>query len=264
VIQTEDGVELALTDRGDGDLPVVLLHAFPLDARMWEPQIDALADNHRLLALDLRGFGGSSAPDDVALYSMETYARDVIAVLDALTIERAVIAGLSMGGYIAFELWRRIPDRIAALVLADTRSAPDTDEARDKRTAQQDAVRREGIGNLVEVLIDGLLGSQTKANKPDVVEKMRALMQNPAPGYIGALEALKQRPDSSADLAGIDVPVLILVGEDDTVTPPEMSRAMHEAIPDSRLAVVAQAGHISNLETPGEFSGALEDFLRSL
>lgn len=261
---TINDVELNYTDTGGEGVPAVLLHAFPLDGRMWEPQITSLGETFRLIVPDLKGFGGSSAPEDPSLYSMDAYADEVKGLLDHLGIEKAALVGLSMGGYIAFAFWRRHRNAVTALVLADTRAEADPPEGVEKRTAQQRTVASDGIAPLVEALPGALLAETTRARKPDVVERARALMQHPPAGYIGALEAMKQRPDSTDDLATISVPVLVVVGEEDTLTPPEFSRKLHEHIGGSRLATIPEAGHLSNLEAPDGFNGALAEFLKEL
>lgn len=261
---TIDNLELEFTDTGGEGIPVVLLHAFPLNSGEWEPQVGSLGDRYRLIAPDLKGFGRSSAPADRSLYSMDAYADEVKGLLDHLGVKRVVLTGLSMGGYIAFAFWRRYRNAVEALVLADTRAEADAPEGVEKRTSQQKTVAEQGIAPLVDALPGALLGNTTRAKKPDVVARAEALMDNPAEGYIGALEAMKRRPDSTEDLAAISVPTLIVVGEEDALTPPELSRKMHEHVGGSRLVAIPEAGHISNLEAPEAFTGALADFLKGL
>lgn len=259
MIETENA--LAHADVGRG-LPVVLLHAFPLNRMMWEPQIAALFGECRCIAPDLRGFGDSprSGP-----YSIDQYADDVVALLDALQIERAVVGGLSMGGYVALALWRRHRKRIRALVLADTRSGADTDEGKQKRGELIALAQSEGSAAVADRQITGLLGKSTREKQPELVDRIRSIMAGESPaGIVGALEAMRDRPDSTPLLAGIDVPTLIVVGDEDVVTPPKEARAMHEAIRGSRLEVIPAAGHLSNLERPAAFNAALSDFVGSL
>ena len=259
------GLSLTYRDTGGDGIPVLLLHAFPFDSLMWDPQFDALGERFRLIAPDLKGFGGSDAPDDPSAYSVDSYADEVKGLLDSLGLPKIVLAGLSMGGYISFALWRRHRDAIGALVLADTRAEPDPPEGVERRTAQQETLRSEGIAPLVEALPQALLASTTWEKKPDVVERVKTLMKsNPPSGWIGALEAMKTRPDSTDDLVSISVPTLVIVGEEDGITPPESSRKLHEHIGGSRLVVIPEAGHLSNLEAPDAFTGALADFLVGL
>jgi 3-oxoadipate enol-lactonase len=259
------GVDIAYSDSGGAGLPVILLHAWPLNSDMWAAQIDALAGRFRFIAVDFRGFGSSGAPNDRGAYSMETLAGDAEAALDAAGVERAVVCGLSMGGYVTFALLRRNPGRVAAVVLADTRAEADTPERIEQRTAQQQQVESEGIEGLVDTLLAGpLLSDTTRDRKPDVVARVRALTSNASAGYIGGLEALKTRPDSTPQLTAISVPTLIVVGEEDSLAPPEIARGMHEDIGGSEMVVVPEAGHLSNLESPDVFNGALARFLGGL
>ena len=252
---------LAHADIGRG-LPVVLLHAFPLNRTMWEPQIAALFGECRCIVPDLRGFGNSpkSGP-----YSMDRHADDVATLLDALQIEQAVIGGLSMGGYIALALWRRHRSRIRALVLADTRAASDTPEGKQKRDELISLARAEGAGAVAEKQITGLMGKSTREKQPELVDRIQALMAGESvDGIVGALEAMRGRPDSTGMLQEIDVPTLVVVGEEDVITPVKEARAMHQAIRGSRLEIIPEAGHLSNLERPAAFNAALSDFVGSL
>lgn len=258
------GTKLAYTDSGGSGTTVLALHAFPLNSAMWEGQIETLGDRFRFIAPDLTGFGDSDAPEGRDLYSMENWAILLEALLDELGLDKVVLMGLSMGGYLAFELLRRNSGRFSALVLADTKSEADPPAGVEKRSKQQEMVEGGGRDELIGALTGALLGGATTENKPDVVEKVRSLMDNPAAGFVGALEAMKKRPDSTDELSRIDVPTLIIVGEQDGVTPPEASRAMHERIGGSQLVVIPDAGHLSNLEAPEAFNGALAEFLAKL
>ena len=257
---TSGDVSINYSDTGDG-IPVLLVHAFPLNSRMWEPQIDALSDRFRLIAPDLRGFGASDAPEDRSKYAVDAFADDLKAVLDDAGVGEAVVCGLSLGGYIAFAFLRKYRSMVKALVLADTRPEADAPENITKRSGQQELVANEGTAGLIEALSGALLGEPTREKKPDVVTHAKELMDNPPQGFIGALEAMKQRPDSSGELAAIDVPTLIVVGENDGVTPPDLSRNMHEHIGGSTLVVIPEAGHLASLEAPEAFNGALAEFL---
>lgn len=250
-------------DRGDGE-PVLFVHGYPLNSSLWDPQVGALEGSYRCLVPDLLGFGRSDAPEDLDLYSVEAYAADLLSVMDDAGVNNATVCSLSMGGYIAFALVRSAPERIRALILADTRVEPDGDEARASRTAQQELIRAQGTAPVIDSMVTGpLLSDATRASKPDVVERTRRIMDNPAPGFLGALEAMKKRPDSTRTLARINVPTLFLVGEHDAITPPGVAREMHAAVPGSRLVVIPDAGHLSNLESPAAFNGATLEFLGS-
>jgi 3-oxoadipate enol-lactonase len=256
-----DGARLQYAEAGSGEPALVLLHAFPLHSGMWAPQLEGLSSDRRVIAPDLLGFGGSDAPESMYRYTMLGYADLVAGLLDRLGLDRVVVGGLSMGGYVAFAFLRQYPERVSALILADTRAEADTTEAYERRTDQQDQVARIGTTALIEVLLAGLLSDHTKATRLDLVEQVRRLMANPAAGFIGALEAMKHRPDATEELSAIAVPTLVIVGEDDSLSPPEVARDMHERIKGSTLAVLPRAGHLSNLEAAEEFNAAVAGFL---
>jgi 3-oxoadipate enol-lactonase len=259
-----DGVRVHYLDAGQGETTVVLLHAFPLHAGMWTPQIEALAAGYRVIAPDVIGFGGTDAPDSMYRYTMLGFADLVAGLLDHLGVERVVLGGLSMGGYVAFAFLREYGSRVSALVLADTRAEADTTMVFERRTDQQDQVARIGTAALIETLLAGLLSEHTRAERLDLVEQVRRLMANSPAGFIGALEAMKYRPDATPELAGISVPTLVIVGEDDTLSPPDVARDMHERIAGSELAILPRAGHLSNLEAAEEFNAAVAGFLARL
>jgi 3-oxoadipate enol-lactonase len=261
VIARLNGIQLSYDEVGTGR-PIVFLHGFPLDRSMWAPQVGALVRQGRCIAPDLRGFGTSTpAPP----YSMDQYADDVAALLDTLGVEPAIVAGLSMGGYIVFAFWRRHRARVRAVVLADTRAGPDTDEGREKRRRLIEVARSRGSAAVAEMQIASMVGETTRQRRPDVVDAVRAMMAAaPVDGVVGALEAMMARPDSTSTLATIDVPSLIVVGEEDTLTPPKEAKAMHERLRGSRLEVIAQAGHVSNLERPAAFTHVLSEFVDGL
>jgi 3-oxoadipate enol-lactonase len=247
-------------DAGAGK-PLIFLHPFPFSADAWRPQLERVPAGWRYLAPDLRGFGQTAAPDAPAL-AMDDHARDVLALMDGWGIERATIAGLSMGGYIAFALFRLAPERIEALVLADTRPQPDSPEGRKGRQALLEKLHANGVRAVADEMLPKLLGETTRRERPEVVTEVRAMIEASAPEAIdAAIHALMARPDSTPDLARIGCPTLVIVGEEDGITPPADAKAMHEAISASRLALVARAGHLSNLEAPDEFTNVLSAFL---
>jgi len=263
---TVEGTTVSYVDvhAGADGPPVLLLHAFPLHSGMWQPQLDAVSGRHRVIAPDLKGFGSSDAPEDESAYSMASYADEVAALLGTLEIDQVVVVGLSMGGYVAFSLLDRHPALVAALVLADTRAERDSEQVLERRTQQQQQVREEGTVAVIDTLLDTLLSEHTRELRPQVVVEARRLMDNPPAGFVGALEAMKSRPDATGRLGAIDVPTLVLVGDHDKPSPPEVARALHEQIPGSRFAVLANAGHLTNLEVPDAFNQALSDFLGDL
>jgi 3-oxoadipate enol-lactonase len=255
-----NGVRIAYEDTSGHGVPVVLVHAFPLNSRMWLPQIRALAPR-RTVVLDLMGFGESDAPDDPSAYSVDAFATQVVAVIEAAGTGPVALCGLSLGGYVSFALLRSAPQLVAALVLADTRAETDTAETRAKRTRQQLEVRARGPEPLIDELTSTLPSPTTIRDKPGVIRRMRELMDNPSAGIVGALEALKTRPDSTPLLREINVPTLVIAGEDDAIVPVDSARVLSESIPSAELAVIRGAGHLSNLEAPEAFNRALEEFL---
>jgi pimeloyl-ACP methyl ester carboxylesterase len=245
-------------DRPRGTL--LLLHAFPLNARMWEGQL-ALADRGwRVLAPQLRGFDGGTGDPPAA--SMDDYAGDVIDLLDALHIKTAVIGGLSMGGYVAFAVLRLAARYVHGLILADTRPQADTPAAVESRKLLLRVVRDHGPSAVADQMLPKLLGETTQSTRPEVVERVRSLvLASTADAIAGAIHALMTRPDSTPLLASIHVPTLIIVGDQDALTPRPLAEDMHRAIPGSELAVIQAAGHLTNLEDPAAFTGALAHFL---
>jgi pimeloyl-ACP methyl ester carboxylesterase len=258
VIALPRGLDIAYDDVGTG-LPVVFIHGFPHNRTLWAPQLGGLLTRARCIAPDLRGFGESEINGP---YTMDSYADDVINVLDALHIGRAVIAGLSMGGYVAFALWRRHRDRVRGLILADTRAGADSDETRAKRREMIALARARGSGAVADAQIAGMVGRTTREKHPDIADAVHQMLAvAPVEGVVGALEAMMDRPDSTPTLATIDVPTLIIVGEEDVLTPPKEARAMHEQIAGSRLEILACAGHVSNVERPAAFNHVASEFL---
>jgi 3-oxoadipate enol-lactonase len=256
-----DGIELAYEDAGQG-LPLVMIHAFPLDRRMWKPQIGGLVPQCRCISPDLRGFGESSV---VPPFTMDRHAEDVIRLLDHLQVERAVFAGLSMGGYVSFAIWRRHRDRVRALVLADTRAGADDEAGRERRKEMIELAREQGAGAVAGKQIGSMVGKSSREKLPDVYDSIYSMMcEAPVAGIMGALEGMMQRPDSTSLLRTIDVPTLVIVGDEDAITPPREARAMHEQIPGSRLEVLAGAGHMSNMERPAAFTHVVSEFVASL
>jgi pimeloyl-ACP methyl ester carboxylesterase len=241
--------------------PLVLLHAFPLSADMWRSQIDHAPDGWRVIAPDLRGFG-AGVPDANASLSMHEYAGDVVALLDALGIETAVIGGLSMGGYVTFALFRQAPERFAGVILADTKAQADTLEGQAGRRAMSEVLRAKGVSAVVDGLLPKLVGETTHRERPQVLVDARLLMEANHPDAIdAALHALMTRPDSTPDLGNITCPALVIVGQEDVLTPAADAELLACSIPRAELVVLPRVGHLSNLEAPEGFSSALSRFL---
>lgn len=239
------------------DVPVVLLHAFPLDRSMWRPVAERLrAATVPVILVDLPGLGESPLPAGPP--DLTTSAASVVDLLDRHGIRRVVVVGVSMGGYVALALARGWPERLAGLALVDTKAEADGDEARANRERVAAAVEGEAGTDALTPMIDGLLGATTRATRPDVVDRVRAglLAARPA-GVAWSQRAMAARPDSSGLLAGIGCPVAVLVGDEDGLTPPAAAQAMAAALPDAVLTVLPRAGHLSPLEAPDGVAAAL-------
>jgi len=253
------GGPLAYDVQGEGP-PVLLLHAFPLGLAMWDAQVTALRGQHQVIRFDDRGFGASPPGD--GLLSMERIADDAAALLDHLGVAKAVVCGLSMGGYAAFAMVRRHADRLRGLVLADTRAPADTPEGREGRAALAQKVLGEGAVAAAEAFVPKLLGETTKRERPQVVARVREIvLGNPPRGIADALAGLAARADSTPTLREIRVPTLVVCGEEDTLTPPADAEALQRGIAGSRLVLVPRAGHLTNLEDPDAFNRAFLGFL---
>ena len=236
---------------------LLLVHAFPLDASMWDGEIEALGAEAEVLAPSLPGFGGTSSAGDVL--SMEAMADFLSGQLDEAGVDRAVVCGLSMGGYAAFELFRRHRGRVAGLVLADTRAEADDEAGRQKRQALAEKVRAEGSG----VLADAPPPLLSEGADPALWDHVKEIIRRqPGEAIAAASLGMASRPDSTATLSTIDVPTTVIVGSADTLTPPPMSEAMAEAIPGAELVLLEGAGHLSNLEDPEGFTNAVRSLLR--
>jgi 3-oxoadipate enol-lactonase len=256
------GGDLAYDVVGQGPA-LLLLHAFPLGMVMWEPQARAFASSHQVIRFDARGFGGSPPGD--GLLTMERIADDAVALLDHLGVSRAAVCGLSMGGYAALALVRRHPDRLRALVLADTRAGADAAAARTARAAQADKVRKEGSAAIADAVLPKLVGETTHKERPDLLARLReTIAANPPRGIADALAGLAARADSTPTLREIRVPTLVVCGDEDVITPLGESEALVRGVAGSRLEVVPAAGHLSSLENPDRFNDALGKFLKGL
>lgn len=253
------GAELACEVSGTGPA-LLLLHAFPLGLSMWDAQASVLADSHQVVRFDCRGFGASPPGD--GLLTMERIADDAAGVLDRLGLPSAVVCGVSMGGYAAFAMVRRHPDRIRALVLADTRAGADSSEAKANRAAQAEKVRRDGARAIADAVLPKLVGATSHRERPELVARVRQIIEaNPPRGITDALAGLAARADSTPTLREIRVPTLVVVGEEDVITPLVEAETLQRGIAASRLAVIPRAGHLSSLENPDEFNRQLHAFL---
>ncbi|HEX7314881.1 MAG TPA: alpha/beta fold hydrolase [Pyrinomonadaceae bacterium] len=257
------GIEVAYDDTGGGGPALVLLHGFPFDRSSWRGQAEALGDEFRVVAPDLRGMG--ETPLGEGAVTIEAMAEDVAALLDELKLNSVVLGGLSMGGYVAFEFFRKFPALVRALVLADTRPQADTEEGRLAREESAQRALKEGMEPIVASMLPKLLTAETRERGGEILESVRAMMLGTRPdGAAAALRAMALRRDQTGLLTSINVPTLIIVGGEDSITPPADAESMKAKIEGSRLVVVEGAGHLSNVERPEEFNRALAEFLRGL
>lgn len=256
-----DDIELAYEETGSGE-PVLFVHGFPHDRSLWDTQLAALSGRARCISVDLRGFGESSVQPP---YSMDQWADDLAGLLDRLRIEQVVFCGLSMGGYIAFSFWRRHRHRVRALILMDTRADADAPESAQRRKDLIAQVEERGSAAAADALITGMLGKSTREKCPEIVDATHGMLEAaPAAGVIGALRAMMARQDSVPTLGTIDVPTLVLVGDEDVLTPPAVARSMAAGIKGSVLHVIARSGHLSNVERPATVNHLVSEFLASL
>jgi 3-oxoadipate enol-lactonase len=254
-------------DPGATAKPVlVLVHAFPLGAQMWEPQFRGAFHGWRILAPDLRGFGGSTDPRaDDAEPTIDDYAEDVAALVREVAGGPVVLGGLSLGGYVAFAVMRLTPGLVRALILADTRASADSLEVRAARKAMLTVLEHDGPQGVARDMMPRLLGATTREHNPDAEETVRLLIKRQSPSAIrDAVVRMMERPDATPLLATITVPTLVIVGEEDVLTAPAESEALAAALPNASLVRISGAGHLSNLEQSMAFEASIEDFLAGL
>lgn len=258
-----ESFRMAYDEAGSGIL-ILFIHGYPLNRRMWQPQIDALSQDVHVIAPDLRGHGDSTPTEGV--YSMDLLAEDCARLLDTLNItQKIVLCGLSMGGYISFAFARKFPHRLAALVLTATRAAPDTEEGKLNRQRSIALAREQGIAPIIESMIARVLSPVTLQKNPDLVETVRQIMhQTSLQAVLGDLQGMMERIDSRPFLKQISVPTLIIHGQDDSLIPVEEAKAMQAAIPDCRLLILENAAHLPNLEASERFNQAIREFIKTL
>lgn len=257
-----NNITIGYSDRGTG-LPIVFLHAFPLNRTMWAVQERLLSLQFRIITIDLRGHGESDAP--LWRYTLEQSADDVSALLDHLNIQRALLVGLSMGGYILFAFYRKYAARVKGLILADTKAQADTEEGKSGRFQLAQIAYKKGPSAIADVMIPKLLSPATIQTNPDLVQQVRAMIEgNQISGIAGDLMAMADRPDSVSLISQITCPTQIIVGELDQATPPSDAKLMAEQIQHARLAIIPNAAHLSNLEQPEAFNQIVGSFASDL
>jgi 3-oxoadipate enol-lactonase len=256
------GVQVAYEERGTGR-PLLLIHGYPLNRTMWEPQLHDLADLAHVIALDLWGFGES---EPVGSASMATYAEQLHKLAEALgAAEPAVVCGLSMGGYVAFEYFRRYQDRVAGLILANTKAGPDSEEGKAGRDKNAALAKEKGAAAIAEAMLPKMLSPKTYASNSELVQQVKRMMESASvPGITAALLAMRDRPDSTPTLAEIKRPTLVVGGADDQLFPQSEFQNMANALADGRLEILPDAGHMSNVEQPALFNRVVRQFMRRI
>jgi pimeloyl-ACP methyl ester carboxylesterase len=253
-------VALHVVQQGRG-MPLLLVHGFPLDHTMWHAQIDSLSASCRVIAPDLRGFGSSDVT--AGTVAMERLADDLAELLDVLEIaEPVALCGLSMGGYVAWQFWRRHRHRLGRLILCDTRAAADTPDAAKLRLESAQRVLNEGPGFLADAMIERLFAPATVQQRPELIEATRQTIRNTSPaGIAAALRGMAARPDATGWLPQIDVPTFVLCGQHDAISPPDEMRGMAAQIPAAVFTEIPAAGHMAPLENPEPVNAAIGQFL---
>ncbi|HEX6133798.1 MAG TPA: alpha/beta fold hydrolase [Longimicrobiales bacterium] len=259
-----NGATLHWREAGAGSDVLVLIHGFPFSSAVWRPQLEYAPAGWRIIAPDLRGFGGSGGAAGSRI-GMDEYADDVAALLHHLGVRSAVFCGHSMGGYIAFALLRRAAALVRGLILSDTRASPDSPEARQGRLKNAKHILAHGTAALVDAMVPRLLSQRTRETLPHIEQELRAIMGGaPAHGVTAALLGMAHRPDSSPQLRSINVPTLVIVGEQDQITPVGEARLLARAIPGAHLQIIPGAGHVPGLEQSSLFNRVLGEFVEGL
>lgn len=258
---TVNNLTFSYNDAGPSDAPtIIFIHGFPFNKSMWAGQVDALKDRYRLIAYDVRGHGDSDAGQED--FAIELFVNDLLSLMDALKLDRVILCGLSMGGYIALNAVLHYPKRFGALILSDTQCTADTAEAKEKRMKAIESIRENGVEKYAEESVKNLFAPESFATKEKEIAAIKSMiLKTPEQVLSKTLLALSKRKETCSHLYKIKIPTLILVGEADKITPPAAARVMHEKIQHSVLSTIAHAGHLSNLEHPTEFNDQLQAFL---
>jgi 3-oxoadipate enol-lactonase len=259
-----NGIRVHYVDTGRNlqNPPIVLIHGFPFSSEMWKPQIEFLKERYRVISYDIRGHGNTDDGD--GQYTIELFVDDLIALLDNLKVKKVVLCGLSMGGYIALRAVERNPERVSSLILCDTGPQADSNDVKLRRFANMKAVKTKGVKAFAEGFVKAVFRPESFESRPHEVEAIRSMIEsNSEMGICGTLLALACRTDTTESLDLIRVPTLIMVGEEDKICPPKLSELMDSRISNSEIHILADAAHMSNLETTEEFNEHLSNFLAS-
>jgi pimeloyl-ACP methyl ester carboxylesterase len=257
-----DGAQVYYQIQGEGE-PMLLIHGYPLSGELFRDNVGPLSEQYQVITVDLRGFGMSVAPSQEA--SIEIYAQDVLAVMDELGLEQAVVGGMSMGGIVIFEMVRQAPERLSGIILIDTVHLPAGVAEAAMWRGEAEQAQQEGVGSLVDFLLPDMLSGDARMNQPELAEHLTSIVQQASlEGAVGGGNALADRPDSSETLAQITVPTLIIVGQEDTLTPFEIHQEMNEGIAGSQLVILPGAGHAAIIEAADEANQAILEWAQGL
>jgi len=255
--------DLSYDDVGKGEIPFIFLHGFPFNKNMWRNQLEFLKSTNRAIACDIRGFGESR--DEETSLSIDMFAEDLIKFMGKMDIKKAILCGLSMGGFIALNAMKRFPDRFEALILCDTNCLADTEESKQKRYNIIDEIAVSGVADFNESFIKSVFHPNTFNYKKEIVDNLRSVVFSNSRNIITmGLSALAERTETCSFLNKISIPTLIICGREDEVTPLAQSEFMHDNIDHSELGILDNAGHVSNLEKPHEFNQLILSFLTNL
>ena len=257
-----NGVNISYTDRGTGK-PIVFIHGFPFNKSSWEDQLTALEKNHRVIAFDIRGFGQSEKGEAEA--SIDLYASDLLQLISELKLGKVTACGLSMGGYILMNAVCREPEKFSTIVLCDTQCIADSKEGREKRFKTIEKINAEGLEKFAEGFVQNMFWRETLENNKELVDRVKQMITSQKKETVtGALKALAGRKETCNGIKSLKIPALIICGKEDTVTPLSQSELLNNSIPGSRLQVIENAAHLSNLEKPNEFNRILVEFLTTV
>lgn len=261
---TVNDLMISYNDEGKiGDPVIIFIHGFPFNKSMWNKQAEALKENYRIIAYDVRGHGSSDTGTED--FSIDLFAADLLNLMDTLKIDKAILCGLSMGGYIALNAVENYPDHFDALILSDTTCTADTPEAKEKRMKTIESIKKDGVEKFAEESIKNLFAPESFSTKKLEIAAVREMIVNTTEESLcNTLRAFYERKETCSKLSDIYVPVLIMVGEEDKITPLAAAQLINEKIKESLLRIIEHAGHLSNIENPSEFNNQLEEFVSTI
>ncbi|WP_336518596.1 alpha/beta hydrolase [Pollutibacter soli] len=258
-----NGIDISYDDLGKGPLTLIFIHAFPLNKSSWKVQLEKLSENYRVIVYDIRGFGNSSDSEEKTTITL--MANDLLLLLEALEVEKPVLCGLSMGGYIALNMITRFPDKFKGLILSDTQCVADSEEGKKKRYDNIELIKNGDLKKFAEAFVKNAFGKTTHEKNKELVDRtLDQILNTNTTTITNSLEALAERSETCTFLKTIVKPTLVICGEEDVVTPPEKSKFMNEKISGSTLKIIPGAGHFPNLENPEAFNNTLAEFLDTI